>query len=64
MVDAFDGERIALDVIDLIVDRAALTLYDNYITSREIPFAAGAVLVDVFDTVRTAFLKRDGECLI
>ena len=62
MLDVFDGERIALDMIDLIVDRSAKQLYDNYISKREIPFAAGCVLVDVFDVVRTAFLKRDGEC--
>jgi len=59
-MEAFDGELIALEMIDLVVDRSAKTLYENYIAEREIPFAAGCVLVDVFDVVRTAFLKRDG----
>ena len=55
----FDGEWIALEMVDLIIDKTSSKLYDNYITSREIPFAAGSVLKDVYDVVRTAFLKRD-----
>ena len=61
-MNVFEGELIALDIIDIIVNRSAKTLYGNYIAEREIPFAAGCVLIDVFDVVRTAFLKRDGAC--